>query len=187
MAPFEYLTVLVSIIVGLGLSHLLSSTARLIQRRHEARLYGPTLVWMAILFVLQIQIWWAAFEWQSSGTWTFFAFLLFLGLPIGAYLLSVLIVPDLDEAEAPNLRTSYFSNRRWFYALLSLLPIVSLLHEHVHGGRILWDVDALFRIGFTGTALVGVVVENERLHWILTLGYAIGLVVYVVLLFVRLP
>jgi hypothetical protein len=33
MGPFEYLSVLVSVIVGLGLSHLLTSLARLIQRR----------------------------------------------------------------------------------------------------------------------------------------------------------
>ena len=35
MSPFEYLSVLISVIVGLGLSHLLTSAARLIQRRHE--------------------------------------------------------------------------------------------------------------------------------------------------------
>jgi hypothetical protein len=53
--------------VGLGLSHLLATTARLIQHRREVVLFGPTLIWMAVLFVLQVQIWGAAFEWQASG------------------------------------------------------------------------------------------------------------------------
>jgi len=65
------------------------------------------MIWMGILFVIQIQIWWAAFEWQSSGTRTFFSFLLFL-VPIGADLLRVLVVPDLDEPESVDLRESYF-------------------------------------------------------------------------------
>lgn len=187
MAPFEYLSVLVSIIVGLGLSHLLATTARLIQHRRELVLFGPTLIWMAVLFVLQVQIWWAAFEWQASASWNFFSFLLFLGLPIGAYLLSVLLVPDLDDPEEVDLRASYFSNRRWFFGLLVLLPIISLLHEQVHGGRIQWDVDAAFRLGFVAVALLALFVRQVVVHWVLTVGFAIGFAAYVALLFLRLP
>lgn len=185
--PFEYLSVLVSIIVGLGLSHLLATTARLIQHRTEIRLFGPTLIWMGLLFVLQVQIWWAAFEWQSSGAWNFFSFLLFLGLPIGAYLLSVLLVPDLEDPEDVSLRASYFANRRWFFGLLLLLPVISLLHEHLHGGHVQWDVDAGFRIGFVIVAIIGLVVKRVVGHWLLTIGFALGFAVYVGLLFSRLP
>jgi hypothetical protein len=187
MEPFEYLTVLVSIIVGLGLSHLLETAARLIQMRDRIRLFGPTLLWMGLLFVLQIQIWWAAFEWQSSGTWTFFPFLLFLALPIGAYLLSVLLVPDLDEPEGTDLKASYFANRRWFFAVLALLPVLSLIHEQMHAGFIQQDADAAFRLGFVAVALVGLGVRRESAHWILTVGFGLGFAVYVALLFSRLP
>jgi hypothetical protein len=187
MEPFEYLSVLVSIIVGLGLSHLLATAARLIQARSEVRLFGPTLVWMAMLFVLQIQIWWAAFEWQDGGPWTFFSFLLFLGLPIGAYLLSVLLVPDLDDPAAVDLRRSYFANRRWFFGGLALLPLLSLLHEQVHGGFVRWDVDAFFRLGFGAVALIGLGTRRPVVHWLLTVGFGLGFAVYVGLLFGRLP
>ena len=187
MAPFEYLSVLVSIIVGLGLSHLLATTARLVQQRRQLALFGPTLIWMAVLFLLQIQIWWAAFEWQSGGTWGFFSFLLFLSLPIGAYLLSVLLVPDLDDPGEVDLQASYFANRRWFFGILAVLPMVSLLHEHVHGGHIQWDLDAAFRLGFVATALLGVFVRRVVVHWALTIGFAVGFAAYVGLLFARLP
>jgi hypothetical protein len=187
MDSFEYLSVLVSIIVGLGLSHLLATTARLIQARDRVQLYGPTLIWMGVLFVLQIQIWWAAFEWESSAVWTFFSFLLFLMLPIGAYLLSVLLVPDLDAPDAVDLRASYFANRRWFFGLLTVLPLVSLLHEQVHGGLVQWDADAGFRLGFLAVALVGLGVRREFVHWILAVGFALGFAAYVGLLFSRLP
>ena len=187
MEPFEYLSVLVSIIVGLGLSHLLATSARLIQVRAEVRLFGPTLVWMSMLFVLQIQIWWATFEWQDGGAWTFFSFLLFLGLPIGAYLLSVLLVPSLDDPTEVDLRRSYFGNRRWFFGVLALLPLLSLLHERVHGGVVWWDADAFFRLGFAVVALVGLGTRRLVVHWILTVGFALAFAVYVALLFGRLP
>jgi hypothetical protein len=187
MEPFEYLSVLVSIIVGLGLSHLLATAARLIQERDRVQFFGPTLIWMGLLFVLQIQIWWAAFEWQSGGTWGFFPFLLFLSLPVGAYLLSVLLVPNLDAPDRVDLETSYFAQRRWFFGLLTLLPILSLLHEQVQSGQVARDIDAAFRLGFAATALLGLAVRSRRGHWIVTAGFALAFAAYVALLFRRLP
>lgn len=47
MDASEHLSVLVSIIVGPGLTLLLSSTARLIRVRRRVRLYLPTFVRLA--------------------------------------------------------------------------------------------------------------------------------------------
>lgn len=185
MESFEYLSVLVSIIVGLGLSHLLATVARLIQERDRVAFFVPTLIWMGLLFVLQVQIWWAAFEWQSAGSWTFFPFLLFLALPVGAYLLSVLLVPDLDALGTVDLKAGYFKNRRWFFGVLLLLPVLSLIHEQVQGGRVAWDLDAFFRLGFLAVALLGLSVRDIRVHWALTVGFALTFLLYIGLLFRR--
>jgi len=186
MQAFEYLSVLVSIIVGLGLSHLLSVAARLIQERRRVQFFPPTLLWMGILFVLQIQIWWAAFEWQSAPTWDFLAFLVFLLLPIGAYLLSVLLVPDLDQPGEMDLRASYFQNRPWFFGLLALVPLISLLHEAIHA-TIVADIDLWFRLGFTVLAGAGLLTRRPAAQWAVTLLFASGFAAYVGLLFVQLP
>lgn len=122
-----------------------------------------------------------------GGSWGFFSFLLFLGLPIGAYLLSVLLVPDLDDPEEVDLRASYFANRHWFFGILALLPVVSLLHEQVRSGSVQWDVDAAFRLGFVAVALLGVFVRRVFVHWMLAIGFAGGFAAYVGLLFARLP
>jgi len=187
MQPFEYLSVLVSIIVGLGLSHLLTTAARLIQERERVSIYPPTIIWMGILFVLHIQIWWAAFEWQDERVWSFLAFLLFLSLPISAYLLGVLLVPDLDRAGPVDLKANYFSNRVAFYSILTILPIASLLHEALHGGNIHWDLDAAFRIGFSLVAVFGLLYDQRGLHWGVTAVFTMAFLSYVGLLFTRLP
>jgi len=62
VTPFEYLSVLVSIIVGLALTQLLSGAARLIQLRRRVPMHATTLLWMAMLFLIDIQVWWVAFE-----------------------------------------------------------------------------------------------------------------------------
>ena len=74
MSEFEYLSVLISIVVGLGISHLLAGVARLIRRRDEVRFYLPSLLWMGALFLAFIQIWWAIFGSRAMESWTFVGF-----------------------------------------------------------------------------------------------------------------
>ena len=164
MTPFEYLSVLVSIIIGLGLSHLLSSTARLIQLRHRVRMHLPTLLWMLLLFVLQIQIWWAAFEGRHEAEWNFFSFLFFLLIPVLAYLLSYLLVPDLEDEADIDLRASYHANRVWFFGIFALAALVSLGRDFVEDGREALDLDAAFRIAFLVMSLASARIRGEAFH-----------------------
>lgn len=164
MTQFEYLSVLVSIIIGLGLSHLLSSAARLIQLRHRARLYAPTLSWMALLFLAHIQIWWAAFDRRTDDEWNFFSFLLYLLIPITVFVLSYLIVPDLEGEGQVDLKASYYANRVWIFGLFGLVPLISLGEEFLRDDRVKVDTDVLFRLGFMVLALCAAGIRNERFH-----------------------
>jgi len=186
MSQFEYLSVLISIIVGLGVSHLLSSAARLIQARRQVRFYLPTLLWMCFLLLLQIQVWWVAFERAEQTGWHFFLFVLYLLIPVGAFLLSYLIVPDLDAASGIDLRASYYQNRSWLYGILTALVLISLLDEAVENGAIPRDLDALFRVGFLGMATVGLLSRGPRLHFALSSALLAGFLGYILLLFLRL-
>lgn len=186
MSKFEYLSVLVSIIVGLGISHLLSGTARLIQLRRRARLYLPTFLWMALLFLANVQIWWVAFERRDSGEWNFFLFLLYLLIPITAVVLSYLIVPDVEGEPAVDLKASYYENRVPFFLLTAFLPAISLVEETVRNAAIPRDSDAAFRVVFLAAALVAAGVRSERYH-VFNAVLALGIFcAYVAVLFLRL-
>jgi len=162
VTSFEYLSVLISVIVGLGLSHLLTSAARLIQRRHRVRLHVPTLLWMATLFVVQIQIWWAFYNARRDAQWNFFFFLVSLVIPVLGYLLCYLIVPDL-EAEDLDLKASYHANRPWFFGLVAVAFLVSF-GQDLLGGTIPLDRNTVFRLVFLVLALVAMRVRSEWYH-----------------------
>lgn len=186
MNQFEYLSVLISIIIGLGLSHLLSSAARLIQLRHRARLYAPTLAWMASLLLAQIQIWWVAFDRRGVAQWNFYSFLLYLLIPIGAYVLSYLIVPDLDSEDGVDLKASYYANQSWFFGILAAILSISLGEEFLRDGHITGDVDALFRVGFLLIAGIAMRVRREWFHALTSALFLLLFCAYVLLLFVQL-
>lgn len=186
MDAFSYLSVLISIVLGLGLTHLLAGAATLIRFQSEVQLYAPSLVWIGLLFLLHVQIWWAVFELRSVSDWTFFSFLLVLAIPTLAYLLSALLIPDFDRETNIDLKASYFENRRWFFGLFVLIPLVSLTQEWIISGGIRWDADPVFRLGFLVLGLIGFGSRHERTHqWLAPVGF-IAFAGYIAFLFLRL-
>lgn len=186
MNKFEYLSVLVSIVIGLGISHLLSGAARLIQLRRRARLYLPTLAWMAILFLLNVQIWWVAFDRRRTEDWNFFEFLLYLLIPVGVVVLSYLVLPDLGDEDEVDLRASYFENRGWFFGIFAAIPVISLVEETVRNGSVPTDLDALFRVVFTVLALAAARARSETFHASHAVLALVLFGAYVAMLFARL-
>lgn len=187
MTPFEYLSVLVSIIIGLGLSHLLTGAARLIQMRRRVRPYLPTYLWIGILLLVQVQIWWAAYETRSETDWSFGGFFAFLLLPILAALVSYILIPDLEgEHTELDLRASFLENRGWFFGLLAMTVLVSLGRDLLEDGRAALDRDAAFRSVFLLQALASTRIRSDAGQLV---GAAIVLVLfcaYIGALFVRL-
>lgn len=186
MSQFEYLSVLVSIIIGLGLSHLLASAARLIQMRSRVRFHAPTLLWMALLFLLQVQIWWAAFGDRGEEVWNFFDFLSFLLIPVLAYLLTYLLVPELEGEATADLEASYHRNRGWFFGLLALAVAVSLGRDLLDDGVAALGLDALFRAFFLALALASAATARRSWHLVGAVAALAGFCGYIVLLFLRL-
>lgn len=162
VSPFEYLSVLISVIVGLGISHLLTGVARLMQLRRKIRLYPPTLLWMAMLFILQIQIWWVAYMRRGDAGWTFFSFIGFLVIPIIGYLLCYLVIPDL-ESGGVDLRANYHANRVWFFGLLAAAVVVSLAQNAARGALVL-DPDTAFLLVFLLLSVAGAAIRHEWFH-----------------------
>lgn len=186
MSEFDYLAVLISIVLGLGMSHVLSTSAQLVRYRRAVRFYTPTLLWLLILFLVHVQIWWAVFELRSVREWSFIGFMLVLAVPVLAYSMSVLLAPDFDRETLVDLRGSYFEQRRWFYALFGLLPAASLAQELAIRGFIIGDADPLFRLGFILLAILGFKRTDEWLHLLLPVLVLTSFAVYVGALFLRL-
>jgi hypothetical protein len=186
MDPFSYLSVLLSIVLGLGLSHLLAEAAQLVRYRVAVRSYTPAMLWMAMLFLLHVQVWWTVYELRRVKVWTFFSFMLVLLIPVLTYLLTYLLVPDFGREGQVDLRTRYYESRRWFFGLLMLLPLVSLAQEYTAWSKIELDADPVFRLVLAVLALVGLLSAHERTYRVLAPAVLIGFLVYIVWLFQKL-
>jgi hypothetical protein len=55
MDDFSYLSVLISIVLGLGITNLLAGFAALVRNRGRVKIYWPMPMWMITLFLIHIQ------------------------------------------------------------------------------------------------------------------------------------
>jgi hypothetical protein len=183
---FNYLAVLISIILGLGITQLLSGVGRLLQSRGRVVLYWPTLVWVGVLLVLHVQTWWAMFGLRAVPTWTFLVFVLVLLQPIVLYLLSALALPDASSETAGNLRDHYYFHTRWFFGLAAGLVVVSLLRDLVIAGHLPSALNVSVQLLLLLTWGIGALTQRELYHRILVVLTTVLMLGYIAALFGRL-
>lgn len=75
MSPFEYVTILISIILGLGITQLVTGIADIIHEKEHVKLYWPHALWIPIIFFLLIQEWWDIYALRDYDTWRLPVFL----------------------------------------------------------------------------------------------------------------
>ena len=184
MEAFTHLSILLSIIIGLGITELLTGLGRLIERRAQARVYPPALSWVLFLLVVYVQTWWTDYGLRSHDQWTFLQFSVVLLQPITLYLLSVLALPH-GPSEL-DLRANYFGHRRWFFGLFALLPLVSILKDLVVRHSLPSGLNLAFHGLLFMVACVGVIARRDSLHQTLAYSALLALLVYIALLFARL-
>lgn len=183
----EYLSVLVSIIVGLGLSHLLASVGKLLSRRRRVRVYLPAVASAALVFLAHVQFWWGSFDFGERIESNFFAFLVFLLTPILLYLIAVLVLPELDQDESGevSLREHYYEARPWFYGLAALIPVATAVRNAGFQGDPFWNADRPFEAVFLLIALAGALTGSERVHRVIPFAMLALFTVMVVLTSLR--
>ena len=127
MSPFEYVIVLVSIILGLGITTILTGIAELIKHK-QFRWYTPYITWLVLVFVLHIHEWWVSYSLKSVEVWRLPMFLFIILYPINLYVLAHLLFPsDLKGEFKP--REFYFSNYPKFFICAIIALVLSIIHN----------------------------------------------------------
>jgi hypothetical protein len=187
MDAFGYLAVLISIVLGLGITNLLIGVALLVRRRHQVRLFWPAPFWISTLFLVHVQTWWAMFGLRSVVRWNFAAFLIVLLQPVLLFLMAALIAPDLADALEPiDTRAAYFHQARWFFGALLLALVVSVSKDVVVYGRLPERDNLIAHAIFMMIAATGLLVRREGVHKVLAPLGLLLISVYIGLLFTTL-
>lgn len=164
MSLFEFLMVLLSIIIGLGISELLTGFARIVRTGRIPDLCLAHAALLLTLFIVLLQVFWESWALNVLTRWTFGAMLLMLAIPVLLYLVTHIVLPDSDEA---SLVDYYFSKSKVIYILLTLTATVGPLFRPIAFGSPLFVVDNLSSFPTIVILLLLAWSKNPVLHRIL--------------------
>lgn len=186
MDAFSYLSVLLSIILGLAVQQVLQGYRALILSRRRVTFYWPPLVWSALILMMVAQHWWASFGLASRADWSFALFATILVQTALIYMMAAIVLPDVPPDEPLDLEAHYEREAPAFFGLGAATVAWSLLREYMLEGRLPEPANLAFHLLFLATSLTAALVRNRRLHQVLAAAMGLVFVAYVALLFARL-
>ena len=168
MSAFEYLSVLISIVLALGMTRLLAGVGEMLQARSRERFYWVHLVWVANLFVYLVLAWWIFYRWRNQQNWTFFLFIFVLISPTILYLASLLLFPpETALNEFVDYKKHYYANHRAFFIIFALFTPVDIADSLLKGiahflalGPGYYASQTIYLAGLIAAAIT----HNERYH-----------------------
>jgi hypothetical protein len=182
MDEFSYLSVLVSVILGLAVTQILKGFRGLVLSRARIKIYWPVIIWAALLLLVCFQNWWSMSGLRHRDNWTFLQFAVVLLNTILIYMVAGLVFPDFF-GEQVDLKENFYAHRGWFFSLAALVIVASLCKPLVLDHQLADRTDLIFHAVFGVTFLIGALTRSERYHKSLVVFTSGLFVFYIVLLF----
>jgi len=166
MGIFEYISVLTSIIIGLGMAHLLRGLAELVQHPGRHRTYWIHLMWVAFMFFNMIFFWWWEFSLATLDIWQFQNYLFIVAYAVILYLMCALLFPT-DLEGYSGFEDYFLSRRAWFFGLFALITVIDLYDTWLKGAEHFAALGLEYKIFTTvniAAAIIGAVSKRHRVQ-----------------------
>src|SRR4051794_30684556 len=166
MDMFNYVMVLASVIIGLGITHLLQGVGRIVEHPGREKTYWVHLLWVAAIFLRAIFWWWFEFRLSKTAEWTFTLYVFVLAYAFLIYLWCALLFPrDLEGYD--GFKAYFYSRRRWFFGLLLAGQAIDVVDTLLKGLDHFHSLGPAYPIGISILSilfLIAVRTRNERFH-----------------------
>ncbi|QNI31366.1 hypothetical protein H7849_20135 [Alloacidobacterium dinghuense] len=166
MDVYLHIRVLLSMILGLGVGHLLRGVSRIVQHPTKIRVYWVHLVWVLFVFLYLIHFWWWEFYLQKIPQWTFPLYFFLALYATLLFLLCSLFFPD-EMSEYDGYRDYYYSRKRWIFSLMIILFAADTLDNFIKGSDYFARLGVFYeiRIGsYILFCLLAIWAKSPRFH-----------------------
>lgn len=164
MSRFEYLSVLISIVIALGLSEVIISWGRLIQNRKRVRFSLLHAFWSAFVLILMIQFWWAFWNFRTVENWSLFALMGIVLASVALILCALLLTPGRSHTQDVDLESLYYEHARPFFIIGAFLLFQFSMNDILIIGTPFLHTENYVRIFGAAMVLMLAWSPNRRLH-----------------------
>jgi hypothetical protein len=176
LGNWEFVVIFVLVLIGAGITNLLSGVGRMIREARRVKCYWVHCVWLVVHLFTYLSVWFSYFDDQGEV----FGFVEFLESVLAfslLYLLTVVSFPDFGASEELDLREHFLNTHRAYFsvwALVWLIPGVTV----VFGS---WEespgLDELAPLVYFALSVAGVFASSSRTHAALAVAVLLSIVV----------
>jgi len=170
ISAFEYVSILVSIILGLGITQILSAFSDLLYHYKEIKFYWPHTLWVLFILFLHVQDWFITYQLKDKTAWTLPELLFVLLYPITLFIAVKMLLPSNESDKGTDMKIYYRSHYPVIFFIVGIAIFISILFN-VFLLQKSWLQQAVLFVFFGLIIYISVrKVENELLHkWIAVL------------------
>jgi hypothetical protein len=181
MSPFEFVSVFFAVVLGLAVAHVMGGISDLVEVRSRVRFYWVHAVWVALVFILEVQVWWGMWGLRSAERWSFLSFFGIVAMLGTLYLLSTLLIPHISGGEEPiDLARHFFGVHRTFFGVLAAYFILSVvINRSIFAMPLVSPTTLIPGIG-AALAIAGSFSRNRIFHAAYALVTAAGIVGFII-------
>ncbi|MEP7238209.1 MAG: hypothetical protein ABI685_10105 [Ferruginibacter sp.] len=127
ISPFEYVSILVSIILGLGITQILASFSDLLYDYKKIRFYWPHTCWVVFILFLHIQDWFIIYQLKDMPAWHLPELFFILLYPISLFCVAKMLLSANKKEERFNMKLFYTRHFPLIFIMVGVTIIISIL------------------------------------------------------------
>jgi hypothetical protein len=168
MTLFEFVSVMVSIILGLSLSQMLEALARLMRDPKDVQAFKPQTIWTLSLILTHFLLWWSIWDFRDAA-WNYPRFVVASVEPLLLFFMGALILPSAGSVSV-DLKSHFLRVRPLLMGLYALLMIIFIVDGPViFHSESLWNPFRIPQLIGLLAVLVGFKTKNPRHHFVISL------------------
>jgi hypothetical protein len=178
MDSFRWISVVLSMILGLGVARVLNASALTFRLRQTVQLDWIPLAWAGCVFLWQLQFWWSILELESMVTqMTLGTFLALVLIPLLLYAAAALVLPmDRRFAEEP-MGDLFQRDGRWALVVIAAMHLAAIAVDFAFWGVSPFSLQSLCLLVLAALAILCSMSNGRRVRvWATALYCALALV-----------
>ena len=175
---FSFILSMVSLVLAIGVTHLVKDAARLIRQRQSVRLEPVVFVWAATLFLVAALYWWSLWDFREVE-WRFPLFFYMLVAPTLLHVAASLLVSGKSSGGTGEDVGSEFQRIRLpFMIVMAVFSILVMCDGWVVGVEPAWTVYRPLQLWSIALYATGAVLPSPRaqilLAWLALTTYVVA-------------
>jgi hypothetical protein len=166
---FEFVAVIISMILALAMGRLLMGVAEIVESRRDRVGYVPHSIWLVSLFLLILHTWWSQWDFRDIE-WTYPAFVYVVLTPTILFFAVELIIPTRVVGHRLDVRDHFRNVRPLFMVVLLAENVFLWLDGPLLMGQAAFGLIGLLHLFFVGFLLLGLSTEREVPNRVAAIG-----------------